>query len=139
MGTIDGGCLCGAVRYSLTSEALQTCICHCEDCRKASGAPMMAWTFFRTGAMCWVKGEAKLVKFAERERSFCGDCGTPLMFFDPAIPEFFEVSTCSLDRVDEFPPKDECWISDEVRWAKSLGSLPRYELESPLPGEEEQG
>lgn len=94
---------------------------------------MVAWTFFRTGAMRWQKGEAKVVAFAGRERSFCGDCGTPLMFFDPGIPEFFEVSTCSLDDPGEFPPVDECWVSDELRWARSLGSLPRYDKESPLP------
>ena len=86
--------------------------------------------------MRWVSGKAKVVEFAGRERSFCGDCGTPLMFFDPGIPEFFEVSTCSLDRAEDYSPKDECWVSDELRWVKSLGDLPRYDVESPLPGEE---
>lgn len=130
---IEGGCLCGAVRYKLAEEALQTCLCHCEDCRKASGAPAVAWTFFKKGALEWTKGEPKMIVFAERERSFCGDCGTPLMFFDPAIPGIFEVSTNSLDEPGEFPPIDQCWVQDEIRWAKDMASLPRYEEYSPLP------
>jgi hypothetical protein len=130
---IKGGCLCGAVRYTLSEPALQTCLCHCEDCRKASGAHAVAWTFFRSGALEWKQGTPKTIQFAERERSFCGDCGTPLMFFDPAIPHLFEVSTCSLDEPDKFPPKDQCWLTDAVGWSDAIDSLPRYDEYSPLP------
>lgn len=131
---IEGGCLCGAVRYGLSEDALQTTLCHCEDCRKASGAPAVAWTFFEKGSISWTKGKPKVVCFAERERSFCGDCGTPLMFFDPAIPGLFEVSTCSLDEAEKFEPVDQCWTVDELKWAGKCYALPRYDKESPLPG-----
>lgn len=130
---IEGGCLCGAIRYRLSTPALQTCVCHCVDCRMASGAPAMAWTFFHTGAMEWVKGEAKVIHFADRERSFCGDCGTPLMFFDPEIPHIFEVSTCSLDKPENFPPKDQCWLVDGLSWSEEISKLPRYDEYSPIP------
>lgn len=33
-----GGCLCGAVRYSLASRPLSINACHCRDCKKLSGA-----------------------------------------------------------------------------------------------------
>lgn len=130
---IEGGCLCGAVRYALYQPALQTCLCHCEDCRKASGAHAVAWTFFHTGAIKWTRGNFKMIRFADRERSFCGDCGTPLMFFDPSIPHLFEVSTCSLDNPAEFPPKDQCWLADSVAWSDVVCDLPRYAESSPLP------
>jgi hypothetical protein len=130
---IEGGCLCGAVRYALSKPALRTCLCHCEDCRKASGAHAVAWTFFHTGALEWTKGIPKMIRFAERERSFCGDCGTPLMFFDPAIPHLFEVSTCSLDEPDRFPPEDQCWLVDALEWSGAVHALPRYDETSPLP------
>jgi len=130
---IEGGCLCGAVRYALYQPALQTCLCHCEDCRKASGAHAVAWTFFHTGAIKWTRGNPKMIRFADRERSFCGDCGTPLMFFDPSIPHLFEVSTCSLDNPAEFPPKDQCWLADSVAWSEGIHNLPRYTGYSPIP------
>ena len=130
---IEGGCLCGGVRYALSKPALQTCVCHCEDCRKASGAPAVAWTFFHTGCLEWTTGLPKMIRFAERERSFCSDCGTPLMFFDPAIPHLFEVSTCSLDHPEDFPPGDQCWIADSLGWAREMGSLPAYQGYSPMP------
>ena len=32
-----GGCLCGAVRYSLANAPVGTGQCHCKDCQRASG------------------------------------------------------------------------------------------------------
>ena len=130
-----GGCLCGAVRYEVTGPALQTSLCHCEDCRRASGAPVVAWTFFTQGSLKWTRGAPRRVGFAERERSFCGDCGTPLMFFDPALPHIFEVTTNSLDDPAAQCPGDECWTCDDLGWFKSADDLPRFEHASPVPGE----
>jgi hypothetical protein len=130
---IHGGCLCGSVRYTLQSPAVQTTLCHCSDCQKASGAPVVAWTFFHRGALSWTQGNPKTVVHAERQRSFCGDCGTPLMFFDPAIPEWFEVSTCSFDDPEPHVPADECWQSDAISWIDSMGKLSAYQKSSPLP------
>ena len=33
----EGGCICGAVRYRLTSEPLTFYACHCTDCRRHTG------------------------------------------------------------------------------------------------------
>ncbi len=130
---LSGGCLCGAVRYKVQGPAVQTTLCHCEDCRRASGAPVVAWTFFRSGALSWEKGSAKLVVFAERERSFCGDCGTPLMFYDPGIPEWFEINTNTLDDPEVHAPSDECWTEDRLPWGLSAGGIPSFHREAPLP------
>ena len=37
--TIEGGCLCGAIRYRVTAEPQGRTLCHCESCRRAAGAP----------------------------------------------------------------------------------------------------
>lgn len=131
---LSGGCLCGALRYVLRGSAVQTTVCHCADCRRASGAPFVAWTFFRSGALSWTEGCPKVCQFAGRERSFCGDCGTPLVFFDPEIPQWFEVSTCSFDDPEPHQPVDECWTGDRISWLESVGKLPGYEANAPLPG-----
>lgn len=123
---ITGGCLCGATRYAIDATARHTSYCHCEDCRKASGAPVVAWTFFPAGTLSWTKGASKLLLFAGRERTFCPDCGTPLGFFDPAIPDEFEVTTCSLDHPELFPPRDHTWTKDRLTWFETADALPRH-------------
>jgi hypothetical protein len=123
---ITGGCLCGATRYAINAGARYTSYCHCEDCRKASGAPVVAWTFFPVGSLTWIKGAPKTLRFSERVRTFCPDCGTPLSFFDPAIPGEFEVTTCSLDHPEFHPPRDHTWTSDRLPWFETADALPRH-------------
>lgn len=130
---ITGGCLCGAVRYEVHGPALQTSLCHCEDCRRASGAPFVAWTFFPAGTLKWTRGDPKTVHAANRNRRFCGDCGSPLEFQDPDHPELCEMNTCTLDVPAAFPPTDQCWASDQIPWTHHLEPLPQYEETSPLP------
>lgn len=36
--TLTGGCLCGAVRYSISAPLKNVIACHCSHCRKISGA-----------------------------------------------------------------------------------------------------
>ena len=38
MPKIEGGCLCGAVRYESNSEPAVTAICHCKHCQKQAGS-----------------------------------------------------------------------------------------------------
>ena len=45
--TITGGCHCGAIRYQVEGEAIVHALCHCTDCRRHSGAPMVGWTMYR--------------------------------------------------------------------------------------------
>jgi hypothetical protein len=132
--TIEGGCLCGNIRFSVQTPAVQTTLCHCIDCRKASGAPFVAWTFFHSAArVAWSRGFPKTVIHADRERSFCGDCGTPLMFYDPNIPEWFEMNTCTFDDPSPHMPADECWLTDQVPWTRQLADLPKFKEHAPLP------
>jgi hypothetical protein len=131
--THTGGCLCGAIRYRIQSRALQTTLCHCEDCRRASGAPAVAWTFFPTGTLTWEKGTPKTLHHADRQRTFCPDCGSPLTFFDPSIPHLFEANTNTLDHPELHPPADQCWLADALPWPTQ--NLPTYPHTAPLPGD----
>ncbi len=46
--SIEGGCLCGAVRYRVNGAASYPVVCHCESCRRACGAQAVAWVTFPT-------------------------------------------------------------------------------------------
>src|SRR5437660_10088840 len=45
MSTLNyvGGCQCGSVRFETVGELTNLCVCHCSDCRRSAGAPMVAW------------------------------------------------------------------------------------------------
>jgi hypothetical protein len=46
---ITGGCHCGAIRYQAEGEALTHALCHCTDCRRHAGAPIVGWTMYPQG------------------------------------------------------------------------------------------
>ena len=44
--TGTGGCLCGAVRFQATGEPVVTGHCHCADCRRHNGGPVVTLVIF---------------------------------------------------------------------------------------------
>ena len=42
-----GRCHCGQISYSAEGEALHHALCHCADCRRSAGAPMVGWIAYK--------------------------------------------------------------------------------------------
>lgn len=43
---VEGGCLCGAVRYRVGGAPISSGICHCRSCRRTSGSPTLPYVTF---------------------------------------------------------------------------------------------
>ena len=53
----EGGCLCGAVRFTATGEPVGVYWCHCQSCRRHTGAPVSVFVAFEPRAYTVTKGE----------------------------------------------------------------------------------
>jgi hypothetical protein len=53
----DGRCLCGAVQFVATGDPIGVAWCHCQSCRKHSGAPVSVFVAFSHDAYTVTKGE----------------------------------------------------------------------------------
>lgn len=76
-----GGCLCGAVRYTITGPLRDIVACHCSQCRRTSGhfvaatsAPAAALTVERDTGLAWYRSSDTA------ERGFCRVCGGNLFW-----------------------------------------------------------
>ena len=49
----QGGCLCGQVRYLATGKPIGGGYCHCESCRRHTGAPVVAFIVFSATQVRW--------------------------------------------------------------------------------------
>ena len=116
--TIEGGCLCGGVRYRLHGKPKQGSDCHCEDCRRASAAPYVTWCSVPSKAIEVLSGELRRVSYADRLRSFASCCGTPLFIQDEVSSEWMDVTVASLDDPKTFPPEVAIWTEDKLPWVK---------------------
>jgi hypothetical protein len=124
---IEGGCLCGAVRYQITGESLARALCHCRTCRLASGAPSVAWVVFRSCDFSFIAEQPKSFHSSPGVvRTFCGTCGTPLTYQRASKPETIDVTSVTLSRPDDFAPTKEIWIEHKVAWECLNDELEHY-------------
>src|SRR5215813_13539154 len=124
--TFDGGCLCGGVRYRLHAKPEQGSDCHCEDCRRASGAPYVTWCSVPSEAIKILSGELQRLLYATRIRSFAACCGTHLFIQDEVNSEWIDVTVASLDDPKSFPPVAAIWIEDKLPWVQLDPSRPAF-------------
>ena len=94
-----GGCHCGAIRYEAEGQALTHALCHCTDCRRHAGAPMVGWTMYRLDAVKVTKGTPKVYASSEHgRRHFCPNCGTGLFFTnEKVLPGIIDVQSATYD------------------------------------------
>lgn len=131
--TWTGHCLCGAVKYEATGAPLNTSLCHCEDCRRASGAPFQGWVFFPRTQFKVLTGELRVHAYEGRERSFCAACGSPISFTDQAYPDLMEVTLGTMDNAAALKPDDYNWMEDHLPWLHLDPSLPQFIHNGPPP------
>ena len=124
----SGGCHCGAVRYEMTAEVAHHALCHCGDCRKASGAPAVAWAMAATDQVT-ITGEPLTYASSEHgRRLFCGACGTSLFYTnDVVFPGMIDVQSATLDDPDAIPLQAQIQTAERIGWMTHLGDLPEFE------------
>jgi len=124
---LTGGCLCGDIRYRARRPISEGALCHCASCRRASGAPAVAWFTVRTEDLEFDRGAPVEYRSSEHViRQFCGRCGTPLTYLHEQHPEYVDITTATLDDPESMPPGDHIWTSHRLRWMETLDQLPDY-------------
>jgi hypothetical protein len=132
---LDGGCLCGAVRYRIAAAPRDAGYCHCRMCQRAAGAPVVPWLTVSSDDFGWIKGEpARYRSSPKAERLFCPSCGTQMVFREPAAPQYLDVTLASLDDPAAVPPDHHGWTSSRIAWFDTKDDLPRYPEGDPDPG-----
>jgi hypothetical protein len=123
----QGGCLCGAVRYSVSGAVSKPCFCHCASCRRATGAPMVPWGTFARDALRITRG--RLTEFrssAQVSRGFCPRCGTSLTYRHAARPAEIDVTLATLDDPALLAPLMHVWTQDRLPWVTIGDHLPQF-------------
>ncbi len=122
-----GRCLCGAVTYEYSGPENWRGYCHCESCRRNSGAPVVAWlgvprTAFRyTGAMPKIYASSPGAR-----RSFCANCGTPVAFEHDKYPQEIHLYACGLVDPSAYAPTFHVHYEEKVPWMEIADDLKRF-------------
>ena len=116
---LEGGCLCGSVRYRLEGDPIWTAFCHCRSCRRATGAPGAAYAGFPTEALMWTRGRPKFATTSTSvRRGFCPDCGSQLTYEGGRWPGEIHVHIGTLDQPERVEPTGHAFASERPHWLK---------------------
>ena len=126
---ITGGCHCGGVRYEADGEAITHALCHCTDCRRSAGAPMVGWTMYRLDAVKVTRGTPKVYDSSKQgRRHFCPDCGTGLFYTNAEkLPGIINIQSATYDDPDAVPARIHVQVAERIGWMERAHELPAFE------------
>ncbi len=112
-----GGCLCGAVRFSVDGPPKWTSYCHCASCRRHTGAPVAAYAGFEASQVRFTKGT--LTRFTSSEgvhRGFCSTCGSTLTYEGARWPTEIHLHVGAFDDPGPYAPKGHAFADEQLPW-----------------------
>ena len=127
---LEGGCMCGKVRFELRSEPFDAGWCHCRTCQLNSGAPAMAFASVADGDWAATEGRTVIqtVKTSSfGHRAFCRECGTPLYVHVDHQPETVDFSIVTLDEPGVIEPEFHIFWGSKVPWFNPADDLPKHD------------
>lgn len=134
MASMQGGCLCGAIRYEVTAQPVAQGACHCRNCQYVSGGGPAYLMVLPRGGVRLIKGTPRACA-SEGEnghrvsRQFCAACGTPLFSDASGHPELLTVTAGSLDDPGLFKPAGHSWTRSAQPWHYVNPILPHWETD----------
>jgi hypothetical protein len=124
-----GRCQCGAIQYELSGDPKWVAVCHCRDCQRSAGAPMVVWAMFPESGFRITRGAAKTFNSSGNAmRSFCPECGTGIYYRNAVnLPGLVDVRASTLDNPDALPPAVQIQTAERQSWVSHLATLPAFE------------
>lgn len=120
--TLTGGCLCGAIRYTVSTPISELRACHCTACQKHTGTAGSVNAVIPSDAFKITQGkprrhDATADSGRTLYRFFCGDCGSPLYSQRATAPERVVLRAGSLDDSDGMKITAHIWTKSARSWA----------------------
>jgi hypothetical protein len=119
---VNGSCLCGAIRYTITAPVSELRACHCTHCQKTSGAGGSVNAALSSDSFKITQGTPK--RYAVKAdsgrtlyRFFCGDCGSPIYSQRETNPGMVVVRAGTFDNAGEMTIATHIWTKSARPWA----------------------
>ncbi|MDJ0821008.1 MAG: GFA family protein [Paracoccaceae bacterium] len=123
---VTGRCLCGDIRYEAKGPPLWTALCHCESCRRACSAPVVAWMGFAPEDVAWQGTRTFYQSSDVATRGFCPNCGTQMSFESTRWPGEVHLYAVSRDDPQAYHPDLHCHYAQRLQWLGLSDDLPKH-------------
>ena len=126
---LEGGCLCGRVRYRATPDHRDGYYCHCRMCQLAYGNTRAAYFNLRKSEVQWLGAPAHYASSKIACRGFCSHCGTPLSF-EFLDSDRMDLSVGSLDDPSAMKPTEHFAVESRIATWHVPDGLPESRLDA---------
>lgn len=136
---LAGGCLCGAIRYTIAAPVAGLRACHCANCQKHTGTwgsinavvPTESFRITRGTPKCY--GDSATQSGRTLSRFFCGDCGSPIYGSRNPNPGVVVVRAGTLDDSSGMKITGNIWTGAARSWAHIDPASERHPGNPPPP------
>jgi hypothetical protein len=137
---LEGGCYCGAVRYSAEGEMVFKGQCHCRQCQYITGGSANVIIGMMESGFSYTKGMPKEFKRNDLEnpvsRFFCENCGTHIATKPPALKGIVAVKVGTLDDPSVYTGPDMAiWTEEMQNFHLIAEGVPTFKRFPPAPQE----
>lgn len=126
--TVKGHCLCRCTGWEFQGEPTWACYCHCDDCRRNCGAPVVAWLGVPVKNFRWLGEAPKIFESSKGVfRYFCESCGSPMGFVADHYAGGMHLYAASMDEPGNFKPTFHVNYQSKLPWLEIHDELTKYE------------
>ena len=98
---LQGGCMCGEVRFAVDRPLLGALYCHCKRCQRRTGTAFSVTALTERGSLRVTAGDGLIRTCDPRDggwvKAFCGSCGSQLYTSNPDDPGLVAVRMGAID------------------------------------------
>lgn len=127
MRTLKGKCLCGAVRFTVDDAFRYALICHCSQCRRATGAACKPFAGIERSRLKVVAGLRRLLRYGNsRDHDVrCATCGS-FLYSVVRGGKYAHVNLGSLLDTPSIRPTAHIYVGSKAPWHEIADDLPQH-------------
>ena len=127
---VEGGCLCGQVRFRVNAPPMLTMACHCRGCQQLTSSAFSLSAMFPSESVEVIQGEPVLGGLHREDvhQFYCPNCKGWLFTRPQQATWFVNVRTTLLDEPRWTTPFADMFVSEKVDWVATPAqhSFPRF-------------
>lgn len=125
---LSGGCLCGRVAYRVEDAFGYALMCHCSQCRRATGSAFKAFAGIERSRLVLTQGADGLLVYgdARTHDARCRACGS-LLYSVVREGAFVHLTLGTLAEAPSIRPSAHIFVGSKAPWFTITDELPQHQ------------
>lgn len=125
-------CFCGDIKIEISGPPDWVSYCHCNSCRKATGAPVTAYASFKNTLLSVKSGKLNFYESSPGTKwGSCSVCHSPVSYQSKKYPEDTHFHLITISAYEDLRPDSHVHVEEKVQWLNIEDDCPKYEGNGP--------